>query len=453
MGHTTRRALAAFLAISLGLPMATGCSLGFEGVLDDLLALLGAPEDGIVAGLIEDPNLWDPNLYDPNYFPQAPPTLLGPWESLSNDDSVEGWDDPESPLAQVIGQDDPFGNLGTSDPNSREFIVFDANNTVVATYNYESDMNTVEVSGPANDPLLGRTLVDLGDGSLGVPDLVIMQGPMAEWLYFNVSIDIVAWPDAEDESWRIEQTFTVHVQVTESESIPPGLQVGDEAVYTLDRSSTLLPSPGPAVLFPDAVWQIAVDEEAVSSSVPSGYVETIGPTGQDSVGWVPGSHETLVQLMDDPNNLPGSMFAEDTRGFALYDSQGRIVAHYDYSDDPEEIVTVGSPADNPMAGLLPVRGDHRWEWTAALTFGDPQIQVSFNARIIMGDGNLSEGRDVVYFLQMTYQVVNQDCESPLGTIPLGATATYSILQEGQMVSSEGPYALFPDAQFVMEQSE
>jgi len=513
--------------------MAAGCSTGLGEVLDGFLASLGGPDGPVVAGLIEDPNLWDPNLcdpnncepgpcdpnhydpafydpnfydpnfydpnfydpgdydpnfydpndydpafydpnfydpnyydpgdydpnlydpndYDPNYFPQAPRTLSGTWESLPNDDAVGAWDDPECALAQIMGQDHPFGDMGTIDPNVREFMVFDANDTVVATYVYESGLNTVQVSGPGDDPLIGQTFEDLGDGSLGVMDFVMMQGAMAGWMYATMSTDIVAWPSAEDESWRIEITFRAHIQVTESESLPPGLEVGDEAVYTLERSLTFVPSPSPAELFPDAAWEMAVDEDAVNGSVPTGYVEVIGPTGQDSVGWAPGSHETLVQLMDDPNTLPGSMFNENSRGFALYDSEGRMITNYDYSDDPEEIVTIGSLTDNPMAGILPVRGDHCWTWTASLTFGSSPIQVSFNAQIIMGDGNLSEGRYVAYLLQMTYQVVNQDWESPLGTIPRGSTATYSIVQEGQMVASEGPYALFPDAQFVMEPSE
>jgi len=389
--------------------------------------------------LFYDPNHYDPNFYDPNYVTML--TLAGVWESTLQERTTS-WEDPNALLAQAFeAQGNPFSSIGEETPGLRDFVVFDSNNAMVANYLYDPNENTVYVRPPGDDPFTGVPFVLQDDGTFRLED-VMMEGDMGNGIYLRLAAAIVITMAEDGQSVQIEQEFTVDIEALQEIPGSPAIPAGEEAHYLVSMTHVADRSPSVGVLFPDAEWQMEQGE----SSMTTGYVEVTGPS-QSQIGWDPNSNALLAGMVNDPNSLPTSAFASD-RIFVLFDETGRLIATYDYFE-AGPTVEVSRPEGNPFIGTAPETVQGGWRYTALAEAPGSPLSVRFGGDVIIYEGDLSEGRQIVFSMQMVFTA---SVEIDLGggdVIPAGATATYVVYEAGMATASESPYDLFPDADFVL----
>ncbi len=390
------------------------------------------------------------------------PSFEGTWETIEQGAPEGSWDDANAPLAQLmVEMGNPLNNFGTVAEGVRDFSVFDANNTNVANYAYDSETDTIYVSSPATDPFLGKTLILHKDGVFGLKDWVMMSGDMG-LIALTITVDVALTPNEDGETWRIDMVATQHVVAQSTVAANPGtgrpeVQVGDEVVYTAHQWQTVAPSVGPALLFPDADWQIAVDEQAAQSAVMTGYCEVVAPH-ESYVAWSDPSSLILQWLEEvgSPPEDPEPFIATDERSFLLFDENGAPVLTLGYDPDTSTLgLDCGSEGD-PMIGQTPTLTPDGQAWyiqSSVGPFTDPSETLQTEARftITVYYGDLEKGRALVLEMVTTTTLL-QDIPENVGTgrpaIPAGTTVSRTQLEMHTLVSSDSPFALFPGAELI-----
>ncbi len=271
-----------------------GCDSG----LSELLLPLVCPNCDVTAGVIEDPNSLDPNqLCDPNLIcdtcdpnrvcdpnliciPCDPnevcdpnlvcpveeevPTLAGVWESTSIDWSG-AWDDPEAPLAVVLTTNgNPFADMGKVPEGWRDFVVFDPNDAIAFGFYYDPASDILYVEPPEENPVSGVSFVLQDDGTFALEDYVMMEMDNGHGMIMKSTGTFFATPGQEEGTWIVEQEIRVQVTATMDMATDPPIHEGDQVEYTVVSSHLTVPSAWPALLFPDATWEIMTHEEEPS---------------------------------------------------------------------------------------------------------------------------------------------------------------------------------------------
>ena len=160
-----------------------------------------------------------------------------------------GWD-PSSNVLLAGMLNDP-NNLPTSPFSSdRLFIMFDEDGRLVETFDYVEAQQTVEVSGPADNPLVG-TAPETIQGGWRYSALLTMDGdPISAQLAGSVTISEGDLSEGRQIEFLFQMTFTAasEIDLGGGNIIPAGAT----ATYAVHEWGTITASESPFALFPDA---------------------------------------------------------------------------------------------------------------------------------------------------------------------------------------------------------
>lgn len=193
---------------------------------------------------------------------QDKPTLDGSWEIKFDETGDGGWTDPASPVARRF---EFYGNPMGGDPGNgmRTFATFDPKNTFIGTYSFDDVNNKLLVDPPYNNPFIGHRLEEQPDGTFSTLVTQFQSGDSNGQFDTDLNAALVFGPD-DAGGWRgrIEFTFVftaVSAAAEDQANNLPAINVGDTATFKWNWYLTLTPSDPPALLFPDARWEIAGD--------------------------------------------------------------------------------------------------------------------------------------------------------------------------------------------------
>ncbi len=397
----------------------------------------------------------------------AEPSLAGLWECTVVGQEEGAWDDADAPLVQWLTRDgEPFADWGRGGGDDRMFILFDANNTMVGSYEYDAGEHVVFVGTTADTgAFLGETMERLPDGRLQFDEAPISVGEM-EGVDVSATMGVVARTEDGGATWLAETTTTV--QVTLQADVPadpnagrPAASAGAQAVYTIRANEQITPSAALQTLFPDAEWRLR-EREGGDGTPPTGYFEVSGPdwisrqwSDPDSA-IIPWIDEAMGGGPIDDSEEP-MINSGEKRVFGLFGADGRFVMTFDYDPEGNVVTVAATPEDDALIGQMPTQidEDDAWRWLGSYgPFRDPSQTVEFvmTAELIVGPGDLSEGRKM-RLRQIVTVTVLQDVEADAGTgrpaIPAGASVTFNREECYWITASESPYELFPDAEIVV----
>ncbi len=365
------------------------------------------------------------------------------------------WSDPNSAILQYL-EEEAGGVPVSEEPliieeNDRVFILFDGSGTFAMVYDYYTDEDLLEIDGhPGHNPFVGETpqLTEDGNGWEYQAEF-----PTQENGTVAIAVDFfftVHHGDPDNGQYlTVQMIMTVSV-LQDIDANPgtnrPAIPAGSSVTWTQDETYVIRSSESPYELFPDADVEV-VEPDDGDSEPPEGYYELTDPYDTYQ-GW--DDPETPFALLIGEDSLPTGLLAEVERSFVLFDLAGTFVQGYDYDKD-ENTVTVDSVEDNFLIGVAPQEhGGDTWEWQVGLSFGNEGLLVELSASLWMYGGEDDEGRECAIHLQLVYTALADIPEDPGAgrpEIPEGTRATYQLLEYYTATSSEGPFALFPDAEF------
>jgi len=363
--------------------------------------------------------------------------------------------DPNSPIVQFF-EDEAGGLPVDGEPiidsdDERVFVLFDESGTFVMTYGYHTEENRLEVDGhPQSNPFIGETpqATEEGNGWWYQAEFPTQGNGGME---MSVDFDFTIY-HGDPESGRI-MSMQMAITITILQDIDanpgtnrPAIPAGSSVTWTQTDTYMVRSCENPYRLFPDAEIDI-VEPDDGEPDPPEGYYEITDPRDTYQ-GW--DDPESPFCLLIPGDNLPTGLLTDVERAFVLFDTVGTFAQSYDYDVD-EDTVTVDSVEENFLIGVAPEERDgDAWEWQVDMPFTGGDLQVDISASLLLYEGDDEEGRDLTVHLWLVYTALADIPEDPGAgrpEIPAGSKATYQLFERYTATSSEGPFVLFPDAEF------
>ncbi len=224
----------------------------------------------------------------------------------------------------------------------------------------------------------------------------------------------------------------------------PAVAEGEKAIYTTSRSQTLTRSPSLYELFPTATWALS---EGGSGSLPVGYFEFTDGVCHTAQWDDP--EAALVMLLGE-ESIPTGIVEDGERAFLFIDEQGTVMQTYAYIE-AEDLVQLDTVEENPLIGSRAEPSEHEsWRWAVEDSMSGGSVEVRFAFDLTVYGGSEEEGREVLVRNTVVYKATEDIPEDPGSgrpAIPAGSEVTYYQEAEYLMRSSEGPFSLFPDAEY------
>jgi len=369
------------------------------------------------------------------------PSLEGTWESADSGEPEEEWSDSKVAIVQLFQETgNPFASWLSGPEGLRSFGVFDANQVLIASYNYDPAENVLYLETPASNPFVGRTAEMQGDGSLRIERIAELD--LGGVLSAACTLAVAVLPQEGQQTYEAALSLTVCVTATQyipenPETGRPAILPGDTVTYTRRVPRQLTRSANPWDLFPDAEWRLG-EESGDESPKPTGYYEAEGPVTSNS-GW-DDPNAPLAILLAGTGSLPQGLAGPGRRDFMLYD-EGVLLYSYEYSEANDVVYRQGSDV-NPLVGRMPSElPDGELQWVTEGEFESEVLRIALNADVRLADGSDTQGHPFHVYVLVTYTVL-VDIEP---SIPAGTQVSYVLDETYVLTRSDSPYVIFPAA--------
>ena len=375
--------------------------------------------------------------------------ITGPTESSAS------WSDPNSAILQYFEEE--LGGLPVdgepiiTSEGQRVFVLFDESGAFVMTYDYDTEEDLLQVDGhPQNNPLIGQTpeATEEGNGWQYQAEMPT-QGNGGMEMSMDIGFTVYHGDPENGQDMTIQMTVTISILqdiAANPETDRPAISAGSSVTCTQTETYMVRSSENPYALFPDAEIEISEPDDG-EPDPPEGYYEITNPHDTYE-GW--DDPESPFCLLITGDSLPTGLLTDVERAFVLFDTVGTFAQSYDYDVD-EDTVTVDSVEENFLIGIpAEARDGDAWEWQVEMAFGNESLVVDISASLLMYGGDDEEGRDLTVNLQLVYTALEdipEDPEAGRPEIPAGSKNTYRLIEAYTVTSSEGPFVLFPDAEF------